>query len=1274
MLRVVLYFLSAICMTGIAVSLVLHTQPVRNAVKQFITQTIEKNINARCQIKEIKGNLLTGLEIDGFSLTDLKHGKPLIAAKRLNAAYSLPMLFFKEVWVNRLVMDGVAVHLVQAEGGTWNMDSLFSSKAADKFSKTTTREPVKDFKIAIQILQIQNSTVEITQVSDIETTRRSITAINCQAGIDIGSEISLDLHHLSFDLDQPQTGLADASGLVRFDPDKKRLYLKEFNINSRHSSLVVNGEALFTDDSSTVDLAADIKALSLAEIGRAASVAFANNPIFSGTITANGPMTALNYRATLQSGESRAQSEGVVHITEQNGFGCDVSAGIYHFNPMDFSTNGKTLPQGNLNVDFTLNGQKLTLPDQTGHMEILLKSSLLSENKLDSGELSISLNGPDLSVNTLTLNTPYGALACSGTMDGITSGEMDNQIEFSADLKQADPGIFFQNSDYSGNINAMVHAAIMIPKTFVYKESTGQIFLTAGASNVKGVKISTGEINAVFRDQQIILKQCDVKTNVGRASLSGRGSFDTRTCMLKGAATITDLSLLQPFIPDLKKDAGLGGSLSITGEINGKWDEPEIEATLTAKHLAFQDAVLDSLTTTASFCGNAEKFVASGKCLGEGLRAEKIQIPSLNIATSMTEDSAHVDMKLLGRNGEHLELSGDVAHWLKTVKEITVSHLALTSDKQPPLVNNGPIKVSVSKNRLIVEPLKLDSGDASLELRGNIGSSPSMDLSAFCALQNFDLNRVSGFWERGKQLHGRFSADARLSGSCKSPNLKASMSLKDFGYKSLLFSDVSAGLSYENAKATIDLSCYQSSKKIISAKGYLKGMASLYPFEFKPMPGGLELTLNVDDLDVSEISALIRDPEYDVGGILRVDAHVTGDMEHPVLKGRVGLKGGNLFLKKQGLTYEKMTADMSFGPETIDVSSLQISGDREGSMHLSGSVTYDGFTLKAYDLRALGENFYIPFHTGVDVRIKPNLVFTGPAKAPKLSGSIVISEGRVNLEKFYQKQASEIKVVKPVSAVNGVFEIPDEEPESLSFIAPITANVMMEIPNNVWLKGKNENIEIKGKVALKKEPGKSFVLYGPLNAVRGTYLFRGKLFKITQCEVNFIGQENINPPLNITGETKVADVKIIIHLTGSFERINMVLDSEPSMDQVDIISYLVFGRPQNSLSEGESFQAEEAALSFTGQIAADKLRKLLGDKLSIDYINISAGSGDIRQGSFSMGKYVTPKVFVIFRESFSQDGPRQVEVDYEINQHFNIETSIDDEKTSAVDLIWKHDF
>jgi translocation and assembly module TamB len=192
--------------------------------------------------------------------------------------------------------------------------------------------------------------------------------------------------------------------------------------------------------------------------------------------------------------------------------------------------------------------------------------------------------------------------------------------------------------------------------------------------------------------------------------------------------------------------------------------------------------------------------------------------------------------------------------------------------------------------------------------------------------------------------------------------------------------------------------------------------------------------------------------------------------------------------------------------------------------------------------------------------------------------------------------------------------------------------------------------------------------------VRGTYRFRGHLFQITDGELTFTGREDMSPLVNIEGETAIGDVKIIIRLSGTFERLNLDLDSEPPMDRSDIISYLIFGRASDELSEKESFQAEEAALSFTGQIAADKVREIIGDTFGIDYLNISAGSGELRQGSLTMGKYVLPKVFVTFRQGFDETVSRKVEVTYEINKNFDLETRVDNEQTSALDLIWKYEF
>lgn len=49
-------------------------------------------------------------------------------------------------------------------------------------------------------------------------------------------------------------------------------------------------------------------------------------------------------------------------------------------------------------------------------------------------------------------------------------------------------------------------------------------------------------------------------------------------------------------------------------------------------------------------------------------------------------------------------------------------------------------------------------------------------------------------------------------------------------------------------------------------------------------------------------------------------------------------------------------------------------------------------------------------------------------------------------------------------------------------------------------------------------------------------------------------------------------------------------------------------------------------------------------------------------------------MFVVFRQGVSDQKSQQFEASYEINKYFDIQSQIDNEQTSALDLIWKYEF
>jgi translocation and assembly module TamB len=174
--------------------------------------------------------------------------------------------------------------------------------------------------------------------------------------------------------------------------------------------------------------------------------------------------------------------------------------------------------------------------------------------------------------------------------------------------------------------------------------------------------------------------------------------------------------------------------------------------------------------------------------------------------------------------------------------------------------------------------------------------------------------------------------------------------------------------------------------------------------------------------------------------------------------------------------------------------------------------------------------------------------------------------------------------------------------------------------------------------------------------------------------VEFQGLEEPDPELDIRAEAKIRDATIIVRITGSARMIELALESEPMMDQADIVSYLVFGRPTNELRSEQATDAQVAALNLAGRAAARELKSILGDTLAVDEIRIDPGEEDWRSGSLTLGKYVTRNIFMTYRMGFSASEFGSVGIEYELNRNFSIEAEVGNERSSGVDVIWKTDF
>jgi autotransporter translocation and assembly factor TamB len=532
----------------------------------------------------------------------------------------------------------------------------------------------------------------------------------------------------------------------------------------------------------------------------------------------------------------------------------------------------------------------------------------------------------------------------------------------------------------------------------------------------------------------------------------------------------------------------------------------------------------------------------------------------------------------------------------------------------------------------------------------------------------------------GVQFDGKMSLNVCAAGDLNAPEFKGKLSLKDGFFlfagapaEKVTFRNFDIGFDYRNSRAMVDAILFRQNRKALDINGQAGLQISLVPFRFIPLDKDLKLAVNAQNLKLS-LLPLPKPAGLKLDGILNLKASASGGITRPVIAGSLTIRDGYLSIPGRPLSYEEMTADISFSPGNIAITKLQLKGDKEGYLTFEGVIETKGLKPSAFNIRMKGENVYIPYKSIAYARVQPDMTFSGIPKAPKLTGTLNVTESRIYIDQLTQTGPAEIQVDAGQPPDGKLILLDEKNPAGSGFMKVLAADVIVDVPKNAWLKSPDLNVEIAGKVNLKKTPAKPFTLLGSLNTLRGTYAFQGKLFKMTRGNVDFVGLEAPNPNLDIEAETRIKKVNIKLKISGTARNIVLSLDSDPPLEQSDIIAYLVFGRPVSELNNQQGFSAEQAALNITSRMAVNELKNILGDAFLLDTLTLEPGGEDVREGAVSAGKYISPDVFVLYRYRFKADEPDQVEITYELNRNFSIETQLGDEKSSGIDFVWEFDF
>lgn len=235
--------------------------------------------------------------------------------------------------------------------------------------------------------------------------------------------------------------------------------------------------------------------------------------------------------------------------------------------------------------------------------------------------------------------------------------------------------------------------------------------------------------------------------------------------------------------------------------------------------------------------------------------------------------------------------------------------------------------------------------------------------------------------------------------------------------------------------------------------------------------------------------------------------------------------------------------------------------------------------------------------------------------------------------------------------------------------ARMSMNLHITAARPIHLKTKELDLRLNPDITLWKDPTAPMQILGMMSIPSGSATTSGKLFTIKPSEIYFGGDVPINPYLNLNIAHEVDYKKFLIYVTHTLDSPIFLFNSDPVMSQNDIMSYILFGGPANTISGNNDGSTTTVRADATNFMLGAGLKGLINGatKLQIDTMNILTTS----EGG--MGFEVGARLNKDLRILYKNDTVSSVLVQYSLNRWLRLDVDIH-ELGQGVNAIYVKDF
>ena len=825
-------------------------------------------------------------------------------------------------------------------------------------------------------------------------------------------------------------------------------------------------------------------------------------------------------------------------------------------------------------------------------------------------------------------NSDGGTLAATGAVSLPVNEQgvhQSSELSWTLDLNanKLNPALFV--NDWPGSIGLRA-------------QSAGK--LVAGKPRAE-VQISelNGNLKAQALSGQGALKFSDSFTPTGTLALRwGVNAVDFSANKTGDVQANIDIANLGALLPDAAGSVQGGVSLRQANAAN-KATTFTLAGALSARLLRFNGIRVETLEVTAEIPSNVSAPIALKlNAANVELAGQHINSANLSIAGTRAQHriiaavAAELGAFALGAQGGLIPSGSgrknqtQTTAWRGQLDELTLTPAVKSGKTAPSLKLQAPVNLYASSDSIALDRACFEG--AGVAFCSVLDWAKSGKSKANLELIKLDLAQVQQAFDGGVDslsvqgvISGRVSAEllhgdltaldaaiAPIAGSALKLTLArldsddVELEISDFG---LTAASTAGAPPVLNLQVRIKDAGNIQANNLVLRGGELGGTLAIDLHSLKAFNGFSESVVN---------------PDGQVKGTLTL----AGSAAAPNIRGKINLTQLALELPGSGLKLSEGAIEINSDGERLNVDGTIRSGApglNSPSLNAPGlNAASDGvlkvsgwlapFATAKAELKILGSKVLVSDTPSVRVIASPDLLVVHNGRLIKVTGALVLPSANLQLDRF----ESNVTRSEDVVVTDDAKQVPG---------TPIQADVTVTLGDDVALKGFGLNGKLSGRLKIRERANRPATARGEIE-VKGTYKAYGQDLLIERGKLLFSSAPLDDPGLDIRAVRKIDAIRAGVQVRGTALRPELTVWSDPILEQSDILSYIVLGRPLKG-SGADSALVGQAANSL-GTAGGNLLARGLGQKVGLE-LGVETLS-DIGGPAFTAGKYLSPALYV----------------------------------------------